>query len=925
MRSRGIWVSVKYMKPNTPCYFFFDDVDVDTSVYNSGPGSTVGYGSSRRHFTDGNGTWTGRFWIPSNKFKVGRRALKMTDDRLNREEFETTYASAIFSSSGLVSTVTTTEHITRDAVVQTEKVSAERETVSTTQSVQYYRDPLAQSFRIEDEKDGADNGVFITSVDIWFRTKPTSGNQSGMTLQIRNMVNGVPGPIILGEKYLRRQDITTTPESLSGEFSFTGYHTRFEFNKPVYLQHGSEYCFVPMPERNNRNYNIWVAELGEFETNTTQRISEQPHSGILFVSANNTSWSAVQSEDMMFKINRAKFTVGTHTANFVVSNSDYLRLEKIVTDDPNGTFWDAHDTFPPFPRQTSAEDLQEIDPFFPLPSEGHVYSIAVDMTGTSAGGYSDSDTFTVTGGGGTGAQFALVTYGGDPIYVRCTDPGAGYTSAPTLAYASGGGSGITFTARYNKATPLVTYAAPGRANGLARSYGVFDVTDGYFTQNRIQIPSVTGSFQEGEMIQGATSNVTARIVNKDHTGYYRIASVSGNWTVGETINGLYSGASGAMATNFIEYSDILKNYPLNGDPVYGYSRTAQIASIDDRPYHELATNMNTSLVPTDTDVVVNAYTTDMNAIAPNTTTIEKMSLNELRPFETKKNVLSYSNRARKGVINGWSTTPDLKIVAELEVFNEFVSPVVDLQSMDAMALLNVFNNDYTNETLPGGGNAKAKYVSKTVVLAEGQDAEDLNVFLSAYDPPGTSLKAYGKFLSADDQINFDEANWLELDLVDEPLEKVTGVLREYKYQIPQFTFNGTDSQEGYDLANTTYRKTLGTLQDITIGGTTDADQVDIEVRVTGGSGSGARVLVDTDSSGNPTNKRIISGGTGYSVGESLTYTYTGTAGLTFSGDVIVLADYRSYKRYALKFVMLAPEDGVYFPNLHDYRAIALQT
>lgn len=923
IRSRGIFVSVNHMKPNTPCYFFFDGVDVDASMSNVGYGTTSGYGSSRKHFTDSKGRWQGRFVIPAGKFRVGTRTLKMTDDRLNRKEFETTYCSAQYTSSGLKSTVTSTEYITRDAVVQTETVTDQRDKVTTKTEIRYAHDPLAQSFRIEDAQEGADNGVFITSVDLWFRTKPSSGDQ-GITLQIRNMENGYPGPIVLGEKYLARTSIVTTPENSAGVFSFNGYHTRFTFDAPVYLQHGFEYCIVPMPEQNNRDYNMWVAELGEFETNSTQRISEQPHSGILFTSANNTTWSAIQNEDMMFRIHRAKFTVGTHVANFVVSNTDYLRLEKIATDDPNGTFWENHDTFPPFPRQTSATDISDIDPFFGSPDEGYVYSIAVDIGGTSTGGYADTDTLTPSGGGGTGAQFELITYSGNPIAVKCIDPGIGYTSAPTLTYA-GSGSGATFTARYNKATPLVTYAAPGRVGGLARSYGVFDVLEGYFTQNRIRIPTVTGSFQEGEMIQGATSNVTARIVNKDPDGYYRLASVSGKWTIGETINGLYSSASGAMATDFVEYSDVLKNYPQAGDPVFGYHRTAQIASIDDRPYHELATNMSTQLIPSDTEVEVFAYTTPMNSSGPNVTLIDKMTINQLRPFEQKKNVLSYSNRIRKGATNGWNTTPDLKIVTNLVVFNEFVSPIVDLQSMDAMVLLNVFNDDSTNETLPGGGNAKAKYVSKTVVLAEGQDAEDLNVFLSAYDPPGTTLEAYGKFLSADDQTEFDDANWLQLDLVDEPLEKVTGVLREYKYQIPRFAFSGTDSEEGYDTGNNVYRKTVGVLTDVTVGGTTDADQVDLEIAVSGGSGTGARVLVDTDSSGNPTNVRVMSGGAGYSTTDTLTYTYNGTAGLTFSGTTIVLADYRSYKRYALKFVMLAPEDGVYFPNLHDYRAIALQS
>lgn len=56
----------------------------------------------------------------------------------------------------------------------------------------------------------------------------------------------------------------------------------------------------------------------------------------------------------------------------------------------------------------------------------------------------------------------------------------------------------------------------------------------------------------------------------------------------------------------------------------------------------------------------------------------------------------------------------------------------------------------SSETDASGGPAIAKYISRTVTLAEGFSAGDLRVFLTAYKPSGTDIKVYYKVKSADD-------------------------------------------------------------------------------------------------------------------------------------------------------------------------------
>ena len=52
---------------------------------------------------------------------------------------------------------------------------------------------------------------------------------------------------------------------------------------------------------------MWIARMGETDVGGTRTISEQPHTGILFKSHNNTGWSISPLEDMKFTVYAANF------------------------------------------------------------------------------------------------------------------------------------------------------------------------------------------------------------------------------------------------------------------------------------------------------------------------------------------------------------------------------------------------------------------------------------------------------------------------------------------------------------------------------------------------------------------------------------------------------------------------------------------
>lgn len=64
-----------------------------------------------------------------------------------------------------------------------------------------------------------------------------------------------------------------------------------------------------------------------------------------------------------------------------------------------------------------------------------------------------------------------------------------------------------------------------------------------------------------------------------------------------------------------------------------------------------------------------------------------------------------------------------------------------------------------SEFSPRGGNADCKYITKKVVLAPGNDSQDLRVYYTAYKPTGTNIYVFYKLLSSGDSSNFDDNSW----------------------------------------------------------------------------------------------------------------------------------------------------------------------
>jgi hypothetical protein len=213
----------------------------------------------------------------------------------------TTAAEADYTAKGLIQTVQGTVLATRESSIQrvtasdTVRVLGELNTRVVRETDTGWYDPVCQSFMLDQ-----DNGAFISSIEVFFKTK---SSVMPVTLQIRTMVNGYPTTTVVpfGQQSVDSADITVSDDASEA--------TKFTFPSPVFLQNGVEYAFCVIT--NNTDYTMYTSRLGQTTLDGARLISQQPYLGSMFKSQNASTWTAEQNEDVKFKINRCKFTENT--------------------------------------------------------------------------------------------------------------------------------------------------------------------------------------------------------------------------------------------------------------------------------------------------------------------------------------------------------------------------------------------------------------------------------------------------------------------------------------------------------------------------------------------------------------------------------------------------------------------------------------
>ena len=287
----------------------------------SGATATV----TRKHLiADEKGNMRCSLYIPdpndeaNPRWKVGESIIRFTDSPTNSliPGIVDSSAEGAYTASGTTFTKQQDTLLVNNAEITRDTVTGSRTLRSSSSSTRAggWFDPLAQSFLVEES-----GGCFVTKVGVYFNTKDTS---LPVTMQIREMVNGYPSPLVLNTVNLDPSNVNVSSDA--------SVETIFEFETPTYLSERREYCFAVLTS--SVEYTVWLSEMGKDDLNG-ERISKQPYAGVLFKSQNASTWTTAEYQDMKFKIYRASFkTEETPTFKFIVDNSGLLQYTKLRRD-----------------------------------------------------------------------------------------------------------------------------------------------------------------------------------------------------------------------------------------------------------------------------------------------------------------------------------------------------------------------------------------------------------------------------------------------------------------------------------------------------------------------------------------------------------------------------------------------------------------
>ena len=349
-------------------------------------------------------------------------------------------------------------------------------------------------------------------------------------------------------------------------------------------------------------------------------------------------------------------------------------------------------------------------------------------------------------------------------------------------YVSNGIVTVGSNVSFNTTTAATTI---NLGNGVANAQAVFtagnrvylSANDGAITNIRTiaSVPNAT-HITVSSNLSFSDSNASIGFLksNGELYGYaYRVAA---------TANSIHLEKSSATSvTNFVSAVTASANAILIGE---SSGARANLVSVDSVLYSTVIPQFS-YVAPAGTTAAVSIQGWN-NTLDSSTT----QTTPDIETFFTDKEryVLSRSRE-----LATYSGTKSIQVTVPVYSENTKISPMFDDIKSDIIVIQNNISNtaSIVGEDTRSGGNTSAKYISKRVVLAEGQDAEDLIVYLSAYKPANTDIKVYCKLLNAGDSEPFDTKAWSPMiqttstNVVSSRVQRED--IKEFEYKIQSIT------------------------------------------------------------------------------------------------------------------------------------------
>ena len=262
---------------------------------------------------------------PPVKIQAGVREFKVTTSPTN-ENVEPTQKFGIITSDAEYTAVGTVEEWQSTVITTTNVTNFQ---ITGRRRRAEHDDPLAQTFVVggnvlapsarDANKDL--NGVFITSVEVYFATVDTVAN-APIRCEIRTTIaDARPSTTIIGRSKTLKPKGTDADGNeiilIESDPDQASKPTKFTFPEPIYLDPGNSYAFVLVAPQSVA-YNVWTGRHGSVAVNPSSIpgadsgssiiYSTQYGAGAIFKSQNGALWTEDQHQDITFKLYKAKFT-----------------------------------------------------------------------------------------------------------------------------------------------------------------------------------------------------------------------------------------------------------------------------------------------------------------------------------------------------------------------------------------------------------------------------------------------------------------------------------------------------------------------------------------------------------------------------------------------------------------------------------------
>jgi hypothetical protein len=265
--------------------------------------------------TDETGSFYGIFNLPENTFHTGQRVLRIDNSTGGNKTSATTYAEATYYAEGLQTTQQQVDFGASPAGARGTFTQTSQQQLTSVSISQTPWDPVAQSFIVS--KKNYPNGIFLNSIKLFFRSKPTTENVP-VSLYMVGTLNGYPNGDTLDHSVVTLTpdmvNISETPQYLDSTTS-----TIFQFSVPVYIQSDVLYSFIVKSDSNQ--YTLWTAANGDTAVSSSAKnlptdntpsvvtkIGGAPYVGGLFISQNSQTWTADQNQALMMVADQCVFT-----------------------------------------------------------------------------------------------------------------------------------------------------------------------------------------------------------------------------------------------------------------------------------------------------------------------------------------------------------------------------------------------------------------------------------------------------------------------------------------------------------------------------------------------------------------------------------------------------------------------------------------